>query len=112
MKPKLKSEAMAAAKFVTLSVCEFRDDDVRTLVAYQSDENGRGRLALVDYKGDVLAHGFTGVYQHPVFATFGTRTFVALTKFFDGEPCQTETVYRLEDGMRKGPCGGGGGKET
>ena len=100
LKPKMKSEVMAEAEFKTLNVCVFDSDNVRTFVAYQSDEHGRGRLALVNADGSVLAHGFPGIYQHPIFATFGTQIFVALTKFFDGEPCQTETVYRLEEGSR------------
>ena len=99
MEPKSKSEALAEFEFRTLSVSEFRNGDVKTLVAYQSDKNGRGRLALVDTQGGVLAHSFPGVYQHPMFATFGTQTYVAYTKYFDGEPARSETVYRLEEGV-------------
>jgi len=85
--------------FSTRKVFTFRGDgDVLTLVAYQINGHGSQRLALVGERGETLAHGYSGVYQHPVFATFGTQKFLAFTPYFEGEIVEPAVVYRLEEG--------------
>ena len=88
--------------FETGKIYRFTDADSEILVAYQVDQRGCHRLALVDGDGNVVAPGCSSVYQHPTFATFGIYQFMAVTDFFDGEPVLPETVYRLEHGSYAG----------
>lgn len=100
MKAVIKAEIVRV--FETGEIFRFTDGDNVTLVAYQMDQRGSHRLAIVDNEGNVVAPGPSSIYDHPTFATFGVYQFMAVTKYFEGESVQAEAVYRLEYGAHAG----------
>ncbi len=88
--------------FQSGKIYEFFDDSVengkRLLIAHQMDQHGSHRLCLVDEEGSDIVAGYSTVYQHPCFASFGTKRFVAFSGYFDGEIVRSETVYEIECG--------------